>query len=251
MPTALSLSDEVIAREVGSAALARGRTYARTGRVLDVAVDDDGLVEGVVRGTRPKPYDVTVALGVPGDDVAWSECSCPLGESCKHVAAVLIACRLGAAAEEPVAPTAPGWARAFDPLLPRDPPRSSTKRDVEQLALRVEPTSAGPSTPLTVQCRPMRQGKSGKWVQTGVSWTDLQSTWRTEFAPAQRSLLLQLQRLASGVERYHYYGRNDWLDLGDTPPLVWQALTDLVDAGIPLVSSDRGPATVSLSAAPA
>ena len=254
MPTARSLSDEVIAREVGSSALARGRTYARTGRVLDVTVDDDGLVEGVVRGTRSKPYDVTVALGVPGDDVAWSECSCPLGESCKHVAAVLIVCRLEGAAEDavaPASPAAPGWARAFDPLLPRDTLRSSTKRDTAQLALRVEPKQAGPSVPLTVQCRPVRQGKSGRWVQTGVSWTDLQSTWRTDFAPIQRSLLLQLQRLASGVQPYHYYGRNDWLDLGDAPPLVWQALTDLVDAGIPLVSSDRGPATVSLSTAPA
>jgi uncharacterized Zn finger protein len=41
--------------------LARGRTYARTGQVISLEVDRDG-VKAVVQGSRAKPYDVTITF---------------------------------------------------------------------------------------------------------------------------------------------------------------------------------------------
>jgi len=46
-------------RLVNPGRLARGRTYARTGQVVSMDVDRDG-VKAVVQGSRPKPYKVSI-----------------------------------------------------------------------------------------------------------------------------------------------------------------------------------------------
>jgi uncharacterized Zn finger protein len=53
------------------ARLARGRTYARSGQVLNIEVGK-GEVQARVQGSRPKPYDVSIAVKVltPGQ---WRE----------------------------------------------------------------------------------------------------------------------------------------------------------------------------------
>lgn len=43
------------------ARLGRGRSYARRGQVLSIAIDK-GIVEARVQGSRPKPYDITIRL---------------------------------------------------------------------------------------------------------------------------------------------------------------------------------------------
>jgi uncharacterized Zn finger protein len=43
------------------ARLGRGRSYARNGQVLSIAVDK-GTVTAQVQGSRPRPYDVTIAV---------------------------------------------------------------------------------------------------------------------------------------------------------------------------------------------
>src|SRR4030081_1261198 len=48
-------------RLVNPGRLARGRTYARTGQVVSLEVDREG-VKAVVQGSRPKPYDVTITF---------------------------------------------------------------------------------------------------------------------------------------------------------------------------------------------
>jgi uncharacterized Zn finger protein len=50
--------------------LARGRTYARKGQVLDMAVSP-GLVAARVQGSRPNPYQVKIEIE-SYDDAAWS-----------------------------------------------------------------------------------------------------------------------------------------------------------------------------------
>jgi uncharacterized Zn finger protein len=54
-----------------SGRLARGRTYARTGRVHDLVVAA-GKVTARVTGSRPKPYQVTIELDSLSDS-AWSQ----------------------------------------------------------------------------------------------------------------------------------------------------------------------------------
>ena len=43
------------------ARLGRGRSYARRGQVLSIAIDK-GLVQAMVQGSRPKPYGVTIKV---------------------------------------------------------------------------------------------------------------------------------------------------------------------------------------------
>jgi len=52
------------------ARMQRGRRYARSGQVVDIEVSP-GVIAAQVQGSRPKPYLVTAALAVPGDD-QWS-----------------------------------------------------------------------------------------------------------------------------------------------------------------------------------
>jgi uncharacterized Zn finger protein len=74
---------------VGDFEIGKGRPYAENAVVGEYVVP--GQISAHVRGTRPRPYRVTVA--VAGAGIAAAECTCPVGErgKCKHVAAVLLA----------------------------------------------------------------------------------------------------------------------------------------------------------------
>ncbi|MGC8513188.1 MAG: SWIM zinc finger family protein [Acidimicrobiales bacterium] len=52
------------------ARMQRGRRYARTGQAVEVEVSP-GLIAAQVQGSRPRPYLVTLAVAVPGDE-QWS-----------------------------------------------------------------------------------------------------------------------------------------------------------------------------------
>src|SRR5581483_572930 len=87
-----------------SNALRRGRQYFANGAVLELnCVEPDHLFAAVVRGGED--YDV----GLDFAHGAWAaECSCPVGEDCKHIVAALLAWqargpdrgKIGGAAEE-------------------------------------------------------------------------------------------------------------------------------------------------------
>lgn len=68
-----------------AARLERGWEYFYKGRVVDIELKAGVEVHGVVRGT--KIYEVILDL----DDFDKSECSCPDGQHCKHMAAVVFA----------------------------------------------------------------------------------------------------------------------------------------------------------------
>lgn len=67
--------------------LARGRAYARKGQVLgfDLA---PGLIAGQVQGSRPDPYEVSIAIP-PFDDAAWAGIVDALGTQALFRAALL------------------------------------------------------------------------------------------------------------------------------------------------------------------
>ncbi len=82
-----------IERLIGRVYAERGLAYFRQGRVLDVSVDKlSGLISGRVRGSDYGVYALQVALdwSAAGRIIAISgDCTCPIGENCKHVAALL------------------------------------------------------------------------------------------------------------------------------------------------------------------
>ncbi|HTQ76413.1 MAG TPA: SWIM zinc finger family protein, partial [Burkholderiales bacterium] len=70
--------------------VAKARDYGQA--VSDLQWQGDDILAGKVQGTRSRPYNVRVWFNDPDDDL-WieSECSCPVGGHCKHVAALLLA----------------------------------------------------------------------------------------------------------------------------------------------------------------
>ena len=58
--------------------LARGKTYARKGQVVDVTIDP-GLVKGAVQGSRPTPYKVTISFA-PISKEGWGRIAARLKE---------------------------------------------------------------------------------------------------------------------------------------------------------------------------
>jgi hypothetical protein len=83
---------------VGDFEIGKGRPYAETA-VFGCSWDENqDELSAHVRGTRVRPYEVSITLDRPEDGstkgkVVRAHCSCPVGEAgkCKHVAAVLLA----------------------------------------------------------------------------------------------------------------------------------------------------------------
>jgi hypothetical protein len=71
--------------------LPRGRTYARAGQVMAVAIAD-GEITGQIQGTGARPYEVRLfRTRISGADRVGAACTCPYGCDdgwCKHAAAL-------------------------------------------------------------------------------------------------------------------------------------------------------------------
>jgi uncharacterized Zn finger protein len=67
--------------------LARGRSYARAGQVLDLSVDA-GLAAALVQGSRPRPYRVRVGL-VPFGKAEWVRVEQALADDAWYAAKLL------------------------------------------------------------------------------------------------------------------------------------------------------------------
>jgi uncharacterized Zn finger protein len=69
------------------ARLTRGRSYARSGQVLDIQITQ-GTVKAKVQGSRPKPYDVTIQTQtIPADD--WAKLAKILASQAIYAAKLL------------------------------------------------------------------------------------------------------------------------------------------------------------------
>jgi len=73
----------------------RGATYFRNGRVRGVELEPElDSIFGQVQGTEAEPYDVSITFSKTRYGYRLeSDCTCPVGHDCKHVAAVLYAAR--------------------------------------------------------------------------------------------------------------------------------------------------------------
>ena len=82
-----------IERLIGKVYADRGLAYARQGRVLEVSVDRQrGRVSGRVKGSVGAAYVLQIELDWSAADrltAISGDCSCPIAENCKHVAALL------------------------------------------------------------------------------------------------------------------------------------------------------------------
>ena len=67
--------------------LGRGRSYARRGQVLSIAIEK-GRVEAVVQGSRPKPYQVTLEVETLSA-AAWQRVAAALAGEVRFAASLL------------------------------------------------------------------------------------------------------------------------------------------------------------------
>jgi uncharacterized Zn finger protein len=78
---------DVLERVCDGGRLARGRTYARKGQVMDFALAP-GQVTARVQGSRPQPYAVTVEIAA-FDEAQWTDLTEALGSRAIYRAALL------------------------------------------------------------------------------------------------------------------------------------------------------------------
>jgi len=76
---------------VGPNAFGAGRTYRQQRRVLQYA-DGGHSISAKVQGQERSPYSqkITVERSATGQVTIRSDCTCPVGSGCKHVAAALL-----------------------------------------------------------------------------------------------------------------------------------------------------------------
>ena len=78
---------DILERTCDPGRLARGRTYARKGQVLDFELTP-GRVAGRVQGSRPQPYRVTITIPAY-DEAQWTRILAALGSQALYRAALL------------------------------------------------------------------------------------------------------------------------------------------------------------------
>lgn len=84
-PNMHDFGEENIVAWLGSGTVAKGRPYVDL--VNDFFMDADGI-SGFVQGSARKPYHAIALISPEGSLLA--QCSCPVGYSCKHIAALLL-----------------------------------------------------------------------------------------------------------------------------------------------------------------
>jgi uncharacterized SAM-binding protein YcdF (DUF218 family) len=88
----MTYTENDILLHVGPRALEAGRVYQRQRRVTSFENHGDGAMTATVQGNERRPYrqDISVTRRATGQIVIESDCSCPIGQNCKHVAAALL-----------------------------------------------------------------------------------------------------------------------------------------------------------------
>ncbi|WP_245935104.1 SNF2-related protein [Acidipropionibacterium virtanenii] len=214
-------------------------------------------------------------------------CTCPVGFNCKHCVAVVLADLrdqgldpgIGASPslvprDLPAAPPKPpAWSRTLDRIFsPSMAPGSGSAvrplgllvsftpdRTVEQfraalLGSRVPVRGfnqggfvfGSPAGSVTV--RPVRPGKTKKWVKSGISWWTVQGGDAT-VSPVQSAAVDALHKLYSGAA---YLGGQDPLPLeGIDSQALWAVLERIRDVGVPLIEDDGRFSPVHLEETPA
>ncbi|WP_151524063.1 DEAD/DEAH box helicase [Serinicoccus kebangsaanensis] len=231
----LRVEDGALRADVGELTFARAQGYAEAGHVRTLVTGPDGAaLVGTVTGGRGHVYQTVVRIH-DREVLVWSgQCSCPVGQDCKHAVAVLITARSRLRSRSGAA----DWESVLAPLVR---PAQQLGRQPHRLGLQVS-VSRGPGgrdERTRVALRPVRPGRSKPWVGQGVGWDDLTNRWSTtEVDPRHRSLLGQLAALGKSSGFGYFYSSAKELPLGEIGAVAWPVLRQVVDAGVPLVAGE-------------
>lgn len=238
------LDDAALGLSFDTGTLQRAQAYVADGRVEWVDVVSSGrdqvVLEGEVQGGEPDPYSVSVTLVRSARTVlVRSRCSCFVGRTCKHAAAVLLAGQAGVVDDEE-----PDWGKRLDEVLD-ELGRGAEPEVLKPLALEVSIDRPGadgdgsrrvPSWQVramqpTVRITPVTTGRKGTWIKRGIGWDELpRAAYSHSHDPGQ---LAALSELAAARRSPHYYrGETPLDDLGSG---VWSMLARAREAGVELI----------------
>ncbi len=248
--------DQSIVIVAGRRAASAGLAYAVQHRARVTELDlADGTVQGVCTGSAGAEYATVAYLDHDrgGDTIfAGGECDCFVGVDCKHTVALYLTATWGATTGARQLPPAAEWERTLGRIFPTTAhteaiPLALAFETSPSRAVRWQPATA-PSDHAALRIRPMRVGKRGTWVQTGVGWRDFQYGVTAGFAPAHGRAM---QPLAGFLLRNDLYSSAGWHGIDHVDPTSWVLLRAVQDAGIPLVEPARGHAPVLIRELPA
>ena len=234
------------------ATFARGVSYARGGRVVEVRGTPGEGIAAKVRGSGGAVYRVEAQVVRQGRQLGiGSVCSCPVGSRCKHVAAALIVARDRHAAPDPVAadpvpslpPDLPPAVRSWLAALahadrPVEPERTDYADTVRDRLLYVIHTDGGRSlTVATVKGTLRKDGTLGRNLRpydtTRLNWEILPKF----ILPVDHRIIRRIdqQRL-----RHSNYGYGHAAPLPE-PGAVMETLTLIAETGRGRVGDAEGP----------
>ncbi|MGB3763576.1 MAG: SNF2-related protein, partial [Ornithinimicrobium sp.] len=258
-------SDAAISRVVGPASLARGRQYADAGAIQTLLERADGeVLLATVSGSGRSLYQTIVEVypGQPRSDppaeggaprhgetsqapLFGGRCSCPVSHNCKHVAAVVLAAREAAEQQTPRA----NWEEVLRPIVGAPTPATSPDKPGAALELNLVPGAprARGAPAHRLELRPLREGKTKRWVRSGATWQDLGGPWGQGLVREDHHHLiteiLSLYRVSQGG---HYYGYGHaTVLLDDLGPAIWPLMRRAALLGMPLIAG-RGIGSVRL-----
>ncbi len=252
-PDVDALTDQVVRSFYDPGSIARGEAYADEGRVRLLG-GGPGQLNAVCRGSGRNSYVVHIRWTIVDGRVdLHDDCSCPMGDGCKHCVATIVTARTDTALSRPTIPArpAPNWRHALAGLEDDD---DIVRADDTDLALQVsvrQPRTDryAASDERQLMVRPMRRGKNGKWIKTGASWSDIASPYARPGAavdPLQRAALRALMASA----RIEYYSNNQTVPFNQFGPDLWYQLERAVEVGVQLIG-EHPTTKVELSAVPA
>ncbi len=251
MDTLAAYDDERLARDFGEPTLRRGREYAVTGRVTDLAVSEASsivVLQARVRGSAGRTYSTAVTLVDDAhEDYLTSRCSCPVAVLCKHGAAVVLHARARSDTSGPSRSWERRLARVLDELEDGAEAAAAPRR---ALALQLELTEGRSSTRHAwdtsragrsgsrgfLRLRPLHRGARGTWVKGDASWAHVAGMSAHDgWAPEQVALLNEILTGFRAANRQSYYGADQHLGLTGFGPALWSQLRQAQAVGVPIV----------------
>lgn len=238
---------------VGSGAFLRGEDYQKQGRVISWEwLPAELLLVSWVRGSGRSAYSCSVEFRANGSEppvVVGSDCTCPVGSACKHVAATLLeagsdglASMVRGASSLTRAPRVPEWKAAVERLVPAAASAGpSGDEEAPQLALQFRVDGTASADNLSLSVRPVERNGRGTWVGGSASWNYIRNGFLRGVDPEVREWFTTLDSLrATSPRGYGYVSAGDWLGLDDVLPRpFWRHLADAASLGIELVGKSR------------
>jgi len=211
------MHDAQIRQVVGGGAYARGLEYARRGMVISSTWSPDGrALTGIVRGSGRHPYRVFVELAASGT-VVDTTCTCPVGDYCKHVAALLLD------DQERHAPKAPAWELQLADALGTTLPTKATSDLGLELEVVVDDYA---ERPVRLRARPVMRSAKGRWVRK-VSWEMLTRGYSAQQFDARQTAAMSAVHRLTGQSASYYAPAAAWIWLDTAGSGLWSALTDV------------------------